>query len=427
MLEARRRAFITEPKNCVFQPFRQPRIENKGPGNQSVESYQLSARWRRFPVAAGDLHNSWRACNSSRSPHAGGWCGPLIADGCFVATALHVHCGRGMRVLAVCLFSVCTAWPQFRSTVPLVVAPTTIRDSKGHIVDGLEPSDLVLYDNNVMRPIQADISLYPISLVVAVETSGDSKAILDKLGASGILFSQLLAADRGETALITFSDTVNELVPFTSDPDDLAHELKRMHPEGGGAAVLDGLMKALDMLSGRAHDRRLIVLMIAESRDRSSNTKLPEAVQRVQQLNAAIYWLTYSTTLSRYTDRRVTTIGDVEDPKDKGIDKKRDETPLPADTPPMDLLGPFKSLAHLTKPNIADLFPRLTGAEGQSFLTKSTLESAIHDIGEEIHREYILTFVPAAGMAGTFHKIRVQVKDRPDLKVKSREGYWAVQ
>jgi hypothetical protein len=123
----------------------------------------------------------------------------------------------------------------------------------------------------------------------------------------------------------------------------------------------------------------------------------------------------------------VTTIGDVEDPKKKGVDKKRDASAIPVDSPPFNFLGPFTQLAHLTKPNVADLFTRLTGASSHGFLTKDALESAIHDIGEQIHRQYILTFPPAPGRAGTFHTIRIDVKGRPDLKVKTREGYWAVE
>ncbi|MEI9971125.1 MAG: hypothetical protein WDO73_03180 [Ignavibacteriota bacterium] len=134
-----------------------------------------------------------------------------------------------MRVLVVCLLCASAAWPQFRGSGQLVVAPTTIKDSKGRMVDGLDPSDLILYDNNVLRPIQADMALFPISLVVVVESNEHSKAVLDKLGSSGILFSQLLAADQGETALLSFSNEVTQLVDFTSDPDDLtpraeAHE-----------------------------------------------------------------------------------------------------------------------------------------------------------------------------------------------------------
>jgi VWFA-related protein len=332
-----------------------------------------------------------------------------------------------MRTAVLCLWFAGVAWPQFRSTVPLVVAPATVKDGKGRIVDGLDSSDLILYDNNVPRPVQADAAIYPISLVVAVESSESSKAILDKFGDSGILFSELLAADQGETALISFSNAVTQLVDFTSDPDDLTHELKRMRPDGGGAAVLDGLTKALDMLARRKSGRRPIVLMISESRDRSSQIKLPEVVRQVQLLNAAVYWLTYSTTFARYTDRKVTTIGDIEDPSERGKDKKKDETVLPGDSPPMNVLAPFTELAHLTKPDAANLFTRLTGGRQIEFLTKGGLESAIHAIGEEIHRQYILTFPPAAGQSGLFHTIRVVVKNRPDLKVSTREGYWSLR
>jgi len=333
----------------------------------------------------------------------------------------------GMRLALLCLLSASAAFPQFRTTGQLVVAPTIVKDSKGRVVDGLDTGDLLLFDNNVPRPIQADFAAFPISLVVAVESSQNSKAVLDKLGSAGILLSQLVAADRGETALISFSDDVTQLVDFTSDPDDLTHELRRMRPDGAGAAALDGLAKALDMLSHRPPGRRLIVLMIGESRDRSSKAKLPDVVQKVQELNAAVYWLTYSTTWTRYTDTHVTTFGDIEDPSEKGKNKEKDETPVPGDPPPMDLLAPFKELAHLTKPNLADMFTRLTGAQESAFLTKGALESAIHDIGEEVHRQYILTFVPAGGDPGLFHKIRVEVKGRPDLKVKTREGYWSIQ
>jgi hypothetical protein len=55
------------------------------------------------------------------------------------------------------------------------------------------------------------------------------------------------------------------------------------------------------------------------------------------------------------------------------------------------------------------------------------LEQAIQLVGEEVHRQYILTFEPKAGEPGKFHAIRVEVRNRPELQVKTREGYWAVE
>jgi len=47
-----------------------------------------------------------------------------------------------MRVAATIALLACTGWAQFRSTVPLVVAPTTVTDSKGRYVDGLTPASI---------------------------------------------------------------------------------------------------------------------------------------------------------------------------------------------------------------------------------------------------------------------------------------------
>jgi hypothetical protein len=77
-----------------------------------------------------------------------------------------------MRLAAAIIMLTCTGWAQFKSTVPLVVAPTTVTDSKGRYVDGLTLQDLILYDNNVPQALQMDWMTYPIDLAqVRHETS----------------------------------------------------------------------------------------------------------------------------------------------------------------------------------------------------------------------------------------------------------------
>src|SRR5580698_9398432 len=114
-------------------------------------------------------------------------------------------------------------WAQFKSTVPLVAAPTTIVDAKGHYVDGLTIDDLILYDNNVPQKIQMDEALFPISLVVAVQNSDNSAPVIDKLGGLGILLTQLISAEAGETAIISFSRDVRVHQEFTHDSDKVTH------------------------------------------------------------------------------------------------------------------------------------------------------------------------------------------------------------
>jgi VWFA-related protein len=337
-----------------------------------------------------------------------------------------------MRCAAALVLLVVAGWAQFKSTVPLVVAPTAVKDSRGRYVDGLAPEDLILYDNNVPQAIQMDWMTYPISLVVAVQTSSNSGAVIDKLGGSGILFAQLLAADAGETAVISFSDEVKVHQEFTGNPDFVTHALRMLRKEGNDAHILDAMRQALLMLEQRPPDRRRIILMISEKRDRSSKAKLPEVVERVQRLNAAIYWLTYSPFLEPFTVRPKT----AEDlkPEAERIKARKcdtcpspDDTAVPPDLGPGDYIHGLGELIRLRQPDLSTLFAKATGGRTLSFLKKNALEHAIQLVSEEVHRQYILSFEPKGGEPGTFHAIRVTVKNRPELQVRTREGYWTVQ
>lgn len=352
-----------------------------------------------------------------------------------------------MRVAAIALVSFCAAWGQFRSTVPLVVAPTTITDSKGHFVDGLDAPDLTLYDNNVPQPIHMDWMTFPISLVVAVQTSDNSGAVLDKLSGSGILFTQLLTGEAGETAVIGFSDGVTVHQDFTTDGDKVIRALNRIRMEGGSAPALDAIRKALDMLSHCQPGRRHIIFMIAEKRDRGSAGQLSGVMEEVQRQNAAIYWLTYSPFLEPFTARTKTKVPPGSErwrkPEELEAERNRPKTLkdtveekrtlekdgelVPPDIGPGGLIYALGELYHMTRPDLADLFTKTTGGTTDSFLKKEALEKAIEAIGREIHRQYILSFEPHNTEAGKFHAIRVEVRDRPGLHVKTRAGYWAIQ
>ena len=277
-----------------------------------------------------------------------------------------------------------------------------------------------------------DWTTYPISLVVAVQTSANSGAVIDKLGGSGILFAGLLAADAGETAVISFSDQVKVHQEFTCDPDAVTRALRMLRMEGASARMLDAMRQALLMLEGRPAGRRRIILMIAEKRDRSSVSKLPEVMERVQRLNTTVYWLTYSPFLQPFTVRPKT----AEDlkPEAERIKVQKcalcpapDETAVPPDLGPGGYIYGMGELIRLRQLDLARLFADSTGGRTQGFLRKKALEETIQLVGEEVHRQYILSFEPKGGEPGKFHTIHVAVRNRPDLQVKTRAGYWSLQ
>jgi VWFA-related protein len=337
-----------------------------------------------------------------------------------------------MRVVPLLFVLTAAAFAQFRSTTQLVVAPVTVTDAKGRFVDGLTAEDLVLTDNSVPRPIQIDWTTYPIDLVVAVQTSANSGPVIDKLGDTGILFSQMLAGGAGETAMISFSDSVKVHQDFTSDSDAVTHAMGMLRMEGGGAHALDAIRQALKMLAARPPGRRRIILMIAEKRDRGSNATLPEVMAEAQRANAAVYWVTWSPFLQQFTVKNKVK----EDLKPKAEQQpfracidcpRRDETPVPYEPGPGGWAYGLGELVHLARPDLSTLFTETTGGRALNFLRKDALEEAIQLISLEVHRQYIVTFEAPRGEPGIFHPIQVWVKGKPELRVTTRSGYWTVE
>jgi VWFA-related protein len=354
-----------------------------------------------------------------------------------------MHNLRPMRAVAAIFLLASVGWTQFKSATQLVVAPTTVTDSRGRFVDGLTTDDLILSDNSVAQTIQMDWMTYPIDLVVAVQTSANSAPVIDKLGGTGILFSQLLAGNAGETAMISFSDDVIVHQDFISEADSVTLAMRMLRKEGGDAHMLDAMRQALLMLEKRPAGRRRIILMIAEKRDRGSIAKLPEIMAQVQRLNAAVYWITYSPFMQPFTVKNKV----AEDLKPIALRAKYtdcaqvptwllgipsacrrpDETPVPYEPGPGSPIYAIGELARLVQPDLSSLFAQVTGGRTLSFLKKNALEQAVQLISQEVHRQYILTFEPKVSEAGAFHAIRVAVKNRPSLHVTTRAGYWAVQ
>jgi hypothetical protein len=104
-----------------------------------------------------------------------------------------------------------------------------------------------------------------------------------------------------------------------------------------------------------------------------------------------------------------------------------DDTAVPPDLGPGNWLYGIGELMRLHQPDLSSLFTKNTGGRTRSFLKKNAVEQAIQQVSEEVHRQYILSFEPKGAEPGTFHAIRVAVKNRPELQAKTREGYWALQ
>ena len=89
--------------------------------------------------------------------------------------------------------------PTIRTNVPLVLVPATVTDRKGNFIDGLEAGDFIVIDDGVPQKVRLDTSdtvLAPVSLVIAVQSSGISAPELAKIRRVGGMIQPLIKIGR---------------------------------------------------------------------------------------------------------------------------------------------------------------------------------------------------------------------------------------
>jgi hypothetical protein len=202
--------------------------------------------------------------------------------------------------------------------------------------------------------------------------------------------------------------------------------------------MVDAVIAGTRLLKTRAKTQRRVMLLVGETRDLGSEARIREALYFLQ-INSVTF---YAVDMSRF----VTTL------TAPGPDPRPDT--LPPAMHPMPSLVPatpttvenvygyngqradflplmveiFRDVKAIFKDNPVEAFTKGTGGSEFGFHSQRTLETAIENIGREVHSEYVITYTPSATtkLENGFHTIAVDVPNRPDVKkVLARPGYWA--
>ena len=324
--------------------------------------------------------------------------------------------------------------PAFRATVNVVVAPTTVVDRQSSYVNDLKPQDFQLLDNGKPQSIKVDVSFIPISLVVAVQANSAVESILPKIQKIGSLFQGELVGEQGEVAIVSFDHRIEVRQDFTTEAGKLQQALQKIRPGSSSSRMIDAVIQSVRMLQKRPDNQRRVLLLISETRDRGSEGRARDALQALQFANVAVY--------SVNINRLVTTVmGKPQAPRPDPIPATA--RPLPAGVPHTPSAAAqvsgnatnsanfiplgieiFKQVKAIFVDNPVEVFTKWSGGEERHFVSQKDLERAIAQIGDLLHSQYILSYSPNNKDEGGFHEIQVQVLNRPDLKVRTRPGYW---
>jgi VWFA-related protein len=317
----------------------------------------------------------------------------------------------------------------------LVQVPVTITDAKGRFVDGLEAEDFLVLDNG--KPVDRTAidtiatGTAPIAIVVAVQSSGISTAVLAKVRKIGSMIQPLITGERGCAAVVSFASRVRWLSECTNDASKLTNAFWTIRPgEEKAGRMLDAVQEGIERLSRRSNSRR-VLLLISESRDRGSETDVETAVKAAQMASVTIYSATYSAFKTAMTAKPSDTAPvylptHPEYPRaEAGSPPGREHTPIPPPAQRVDILGGLGELNRLSLPQTTQVFAETTGGTTFPFTRQKALEQAIEKLGTELHSQYVISFAPDAATVPGYHRLEVRISRKGDHRIRARPGYWA--
>jgi VWFA-related protein len=247
-----------------------------------------------------------------------------------------------------------------------------------------------------------------------------------------------VTGEQGEVAILAFDHRLQLLQDFTADGDLISQALQKLKTGSTSSRMIDATTESIRMLARRPGNRRRVVLLISETRDRSSENKTREALTVAQIQNVLIYTVNINRLLTTFTTKPMAPRPD----------------PMPPAAHPMPGGGPatpetvrvasgnmssvsfiplfveiFKQAKAIFVDNPAEVFTKYTGGREYSFVSEKDLERAVQNVGQDLHSQYILSYNPNNKLEGGFHEIQVQVLDatgrpRRDIKLLTRPGYW---
>jgi len=294
-----------------------------------------------------------------------------------------------------------------RVTTTEVLVPTLVEKAGGGILYGLKPDDFVLEDNGVPQKIrvQEEMDTAPVSLVVAVEEGGVSVLEFDKLAKLGPLLDLFLSDGKGQAALVGFDSKPHLIRDFTHTSEDVNEALKNLEPGNGGAAILDTVSYAVDLLQSRPKEYRRVLLLISEERDHGSkHTKTEESIRKIGQSDILVLSVSFSPAKAEL----------LHDIKDNG------------DNRTMSIVSALAMIVPAFKKNVTKEVAHMSGGEYNTFTGDKGFEKRVVESAKRARNRYLLTFSPSNPTPG-LHSIRVRTAQDYGAHIVARANYWLAQ
>jgi len=320
----------------------------------------------------------------------------------------------------------------------LVEVPVLVKTKAGQVVFALTADDFVVTDDGVPQAIrlEEDTDQQPLALAVVVETGGAGVGHLADYGRLDANLDALIGNVEHRVALIGFDSRPQLLMAFTENTADVSRKLARLQDGDKGAAILDGIAKAVEQLRAQPARFRRAILLVSETRDQGSETTLNEALRMISDANITMYSFGFSSTGAAVSHEAGKFNQDEPGPVHgcfgkEGADAEYDGHYGKQVLDCVSQLAPPVRLATMAwiaasqglRKNTAESIAGLTGGEFFHFHDAKDLRAGLARLANDVPNAYVLSFRPSAPTAG-LHALKVEMKDRPGYVMKARSEYW---
>ncbi|HTB96664.1 MAG TPA: VWA domain-containing protein [Terracidiphilus sp.] len=294
--------------------------------------------------------------------------------------------------------------PTIRVTTNEVLVPTLV-EKGGQVVYGLKQGDFILEDNGVPQKIrvQEEMDSAPVALVVAVEQGRSSALEFDKVARISPLLDLFLTDARSQVALIGFDSKPHLIHDYTHSSDELTNALQHLEPGDGGAAILDTISSAVDLLQTEPKEYRRVLLLISEERDHGSkHTKPVQLIQKIGRTEVLVLSISFSPSRAEF-------LSDLAGHNQAGASA--------------DLLAPLMMAINAMKKNVTKEVALESGGEYATFTVDKRFEERVVDAAKHVRNRYLITFSPSNPTPG-LHSIRVRTAQDYGARIVARANYW---
>lgn len=282
---------------------------------------------------------------------------------------------------------------EIRVRSALVPIPVSVLNAGGQAITNLKLEDFeLLIDGKKAEIGDLARSETPVRLALLFDNSSSVTIAREfEKKAAVRFFRRVIRPEKDLVSLFSVA-TISQLEqPFTKDVSMLIQAIETFAVPSGATALLDGIIKAANYLK-EVEGRRVIVI-VSDGDDTISDATFEETLKALQIANTQVY---------------VVKTTDFENYKRTGQ------------------RGGNANIRYLQAERRMQDMTAQTGGSVYSPLDEDELDRAFNQISAELSQQYILSYYPEdeSDKRGEFRSISLTVKNRRDLSVRNRKGYY---